>query len=426
MQRSVRFTSPRKRRDAKKDEQLTLSMKKHNELGWSDSIDLTKSKPGAGFKGTTEMRTRVPSNGVHIGKGINVGGYELRDKRKHQRFNAPSTPQTVLADKLIDILINAKKDIERVRSCESIEGARKYAEQNDLYFYDGKEEPVDINGDGVPEIVLVNRRGEPVVVNGHRLKPSKFPFKLQYNQLSDEERAKYYGYNDWVECGAYGAADEFDDNGNRHVEYDAKNLPGNWAALKKAGYRPPAAPRKALTARQMLTSELNTCFNVFYNSVPELEKYKWMKSIMPRMKIVTMAYMNIIDRWLLETMDATQKQRILDMGGGDVMKTYDLYCDFKREMGKDLNKYLKENMDDIIKMIQDNFGSTYMAIFNEMKVPDIIAGAPTNDDVEYDQSDRDAMSLVRSHKAQLKRELNVAADQCKEGLIVNIIEPLFA
>ena len=75
-------------------------------------------------------------------------------------------------------------------------------------------------------------------------------------------------------------------------------------------------------------------------------------------------------------------------------------------------------------MIQDNFGSTYMAIFNEMKVPDIIAGAPTNDDVEYDQSDRDAMSLVRSHKAQLKRELNVAADQCKEGLIVNIIEPL--
>lgn len=422
MQRSVRFTSPRKRKASKKDEELALSMKTHNELGWSQSVDFEKSKPGAGFKGTSEVRTRVPSNSVHIGRGINVGGYELRDKRKHQRFNAPSTPQTVLADKLIDILINAKKDIERVRSCESIEGAKKYAEQNDLYFYDGKEEPVDINGDGVPEIVLVNRRGEPVVVNGHRLKPSKFPFKLQYNQLSDEERARYYGYNDWVECGAYGAADEFDDNGNRHVEYDAKNLPGNWAELKAAGYRPPAAPRKALTARQMQTSELNACFNVFYDSVPELEDYKWMKSVMPRMKIISMAYMNIIDRWLLDTMDAAQKQKILTMAGGNALKAYDLYCDFKREMSKDLNKYMKDNKELITQMIDDNFGSTYMAIFNEMKIPDMLATAPKDDDITY--TDRDSKALVQSHKAGLKRELNIAADQCKEGLIVNIFEPL--
>ena len=210
MRRSTRFSSPQKRRKAREAEDKSVSFDTFEGMGWDKSADLGGLADGKAFEATANVRPS--SNSVHIGKGINIGGYEVRDRKKHHRFNAPTTPQTILADKLIDILINAKQDIERVKSCESIEGAKKYAEQHDLYFYNGREEAVDVNNDGVPEIILVNRRGEPIVVNGHRLKPSKFPFKLEYNQLSDEERGKYYGYKDWVECGAYGADDEFDDD----------------------------------------------------------------------------------------------------------------------------------------------------------------------------------------------------------------------
>ena len=80
-------------------------------------------------------------------------------------------------DKLIDIILNAKKDIKFHRSCETIDGAKRYADARGL-----RAKEYDLNNDGIDDVIVYNSAGKPIMVNGYSVTPSELPYRQEYNK----------------------------------------------------------------------------------------------------------------------------------------------------------------------------------------------------------------------------------------------------
>ena len=78
-------------------------------------------------------------------------------------------------DPLMDLVLNRKKAI-RPFNIYTKEQARKYAEPRG-YQYNADE---DLDGDGINDVIIYNRAGEPVIVNGYGLTNSQYPYKKAY------------------------------------------------------------------------------------------------------------------------------------------------------------------------------------------------------------------------------------------------------
>ena len=97
-----------------------------------------------------------------------------------------------------DVVLNGKKDIKFHRGAENRVGAAKFARQHNLVLGPPDE---DINGDKIPDVVLYDKNGNPVLINGYGATPSKSPYR---NKLATKyqtivnligEIAIYFGRN---------------------------------------------------------------------------------------------------------------------------------------------------------------------------------------------------------------------------------------
>ena len=122
---------------------------------------------------------------------IKVGAYGTLPniiKPRGDKYNSD------LYDDLINIILNAKKDIKYHPTCVTKDGAKKYAKSHGFRVSDT---PVDVNNDGIEDIVVYNKAGNPVMINGYTFAASDFPYKNKYYQETPSNRAKIGGYNGW-------------------------------------------------------------------------------------------------------------------------------------------------------------------------------------------------------------------------------------
>ena len=58
----------------------------------------------------------------------------------------------------------------------------------------------DFNGDAVNDVVLFNKNGDPVIINGFGLASSEYPYRKSFYEANDTKikRMRAGGYNNWV------------------------------------------------------------------------------------------------------------------------------------------------------------------------------------------------------------------------------------
>ena len=141
----------------------------------------------------------------------------MSDIRQH------NAPDSTMYDDLINIILNYKKDIKFAPSAETYEGAEKYAKSHGLRI---APKDLDINHDGINDVVFYDKAGYPVVINGYHLKPSQAPFRMMYKKDNPDpvSRATIGGFKGYMDD-VWGVQGVFDESGDRIVTHDKDNLP---------------------------------------------------------------------------------------------------------------------------------------------------------------------------------------------------------
>lgn len=124
-----------------------------------------------------------------------------------------------------DVVLNKKKDFHLVRNAVNLRGAQEWAAK---HKYPQPQSDVDINGDNIPDTVVYDSYGKPVMVNGWTLQKSQYPLRKQF---LDENPTKQQRH---AVGGFSGFSHEFKGRQDEHGNYVYNDFVNSWNA---AGYK---------------------------------------------------------------------------------------------------------------------------------------------------------------------------------------------
>ena len=337
------------------------------------------------------------------------------------RGKTPTTSYDAAVDDLINVILNAKKDITRIEGLDDYETAREYAAKRG---YRISEETEDINHDGVDDVVLYDKMGKPVIVNGYKLSPSKQPLRKLYQKAKREgsltkPEAGYRGYVRQL----YGVG-EWDSEGNREVAHDKNNLPEELKNLKLRGWRIPTAPKKSQSMHQRIMNLIKEEFEKFCGT--SFAGRNWVKGALPRFKIFTLVYILIVEEKMWESLGAEiqhqiaeEAERINQLSGvdGELVTVYDAYKAYKEMNKKEYNQTLINEWNtikvakfqELIKNILGDLG------FSDDMVNDLV----TDEMIKREMSDEELQDFNIQKKSFIER-WKTTIDQVKEARIQEI------
>lgn len=323
-------------------------------------------------------------------------------------------------DDLINIILNAKRDIVRVEGLDDYENAQDYAKKRGLRT---SKRETDINHDGVNDVILYNKRGMPVIVNGYKLVPSKQPLRKMYHKDKREGNLEYpaeglKGYTKQL----YGVRGDWDEDGNREVDFDSTNLPESLRNLKFNGWRIPPAPKKKQSIRNRLTKLMKQTIEKFMSVNDGLQQRSWLMSILPKFKMYQYLYTAIVDYviWTTELSEDERdaiRQQVDDINSkhdieGDVT-VYDAFKAYKESHSKRFNQYLETEYPNIVEACLSEplrFVDQLAALFVNMGIT-VESCAEIPPDSEIDNMEPDELKEL---KERLKLQANHGIEVFKE------------
>ena len=92
-------------------------------------------------------------------------------------------------DQLTEIVLGLNQDVKQIKDAQSLEGAQAWVQKHGPELY--HVEDTDINGDNIPDIIVKNKEGQNVIVNGYTTGESTYPYRYAYyTQFPTAERRK--------------------------------------------------------------------------------------------------------------------------------------------------------------------------------------------------------------------------------------------
>ena len=213
----------------------------------------------------------------------------------------------------------------------------------------------------------------------------------------------------------YEAASEFDENGEREVKFSTKNPPEDWSVLKAKGWRLPAAPRKKLTHYQRFNQLILKKFNNLFDSVEDLKVMSWLKSALPRMKIMSFVYNSIVDSTVWKQLDDSVKQSIIEAGRGDVNEIIEQFKDYKAANKSAYKQFVDEHFTDFVGMLEESSEELIQRILDDLALATIYEQAAAHNyyDEEIKNFDDGEKAEFKRFKREIKQELSEGIDKLK-------------
>ena len=97
---------------------------------------------------------------------------------------------------LADVVLGANQDVKFHRTLTDRTLATKYAKDHRLRLGEDK----DYNEDGINDVILFNKFGDPVVINGYALANTEYPYRKAFYETNPKksDRMRVGGYNKWL------------------------------------------------------------------------------------------------------------------------------------------------------------------------------------------------------------------------------------
>ena len=116
--------------------------------------------------------------------------------RQFQRLNHDLQDIRYPYQSLADVVLGHNQDVKFHRTLTDRALATKYAKDHRLRLGEDK----DYNEDGINDVILFNKFGDPVVINGYALANTEYPYRKAFYEANPKksDRMRAGGYNNWL------------------------------------------------------------------------------------------------------------------------------------------------------------------------------------------------------------------------------------
>ena len=302
-------------------------------------------------------------------------------------------------------VLNTKKDIKFNRNASYPKGAQRYAAARGWTC-----QIEDINNDKEDDIVLFDKKGNPVLINGYSLKPSEHKLRQKFFEYPINKRVEYGGYNQYKR----------EMRGNPELEAEMQGWATGYAKLRKpARKREDANPEGTLYKRfcvrvkNILDDYIARRYAAAGDDHPSL--VGTLKKIIPYTSVQAYFYVDSLLSTLWDhDMCAAWRQEIVSKT--NVPHTR---CElFKRVLSKNarivdtiatpefLDELVADYTDDALERILSNFGIIHDDIYQEGIIP------PDNADLSTPQN----KGTIAFHKELISEALLNDKDRMINGI----------
>ena len=173
-------------------------------------------------------------------------------------------------DQLTQIVLDLNQDVKQIKDAQSLEGAQAWVQKHGPELY--HVEDADINGDNIPDIIVKNKQGKNVIVNGYTTGESTYPYRYSYyTQFPTAEKrkqARQHGetFREYIkglynpQYDEYGINIQRDPNGNpifasqEGVEFENK--------IKRSGYTKIIRPKDKTPYQAFVSGVVKPMYDV--------------------------------------------------------------------------------------------------------------------------------------------------------------------
>lgn len=294
--------------------------------------------------------------------------YESNMKRLFDEFTIPPLKKNVsrYRQTFLDMIINGNFRVKFSPSLASRPSANKYCknklDKDGLPIYrvlppnakDAFGTPItDLNGDFIDEVVIVNKIGTPVVVNGYQLVKADIYKKLYNSQYNTSELRRKNPFNEWI-----------NDMMSKQDEVNWNTGEWKFGKVKPEMKKAMALYGKDLKLGKPRVSKRATPNSVFSKYFAQLWREFWDDSDIKNNKVCKhlVKYLNIVNAMFYHHIESPtiRKLKVGDKYEGNTYKTWIDWKkihkeDYTKVAGKEVNEFIKEvsNAESKIKLLQD-------------------------------------------------------------------------
>lgn len=313
--------------------------------------------------------------------------------------------------KLGELVLNDKHEIRFSANAANAATADAFAAKRKL-----KAKVADINEDQVDDVVLYNKHGDPVYINGYYFTPSEFKLREQFHTdfPTPEDKARMGGYSNYKK--RFWKTPEYRETANRYAE-----------SVRDTGYFVPKQPRVLDGGTKSVYQNWSSlvvgpCTNYIREYIHNID---WQKSnsisVLSVVSFCANLYIDVLLRALWNTYMESD-EGLLSVKN-DIMRASDdpfvRYKMFTRYIGKNkdtINRVMESLWEShIVPYIRDN--DYMLQKLGEVDfTPDLINGSLPND-TEIKQNYQ-----ARVAKIEIKNHINQLLKEQKDASIENVFQ----